>query len=175
MDIKADKSKIQHRTDAQRDRIYAECQEIAKRGFKWKGFMIDKSLLESKALEAVLKRLGMEEDVYIRLCQFHVIQAILNWHKDKENDHGIGFTLSHELKFEMCSFSDAPALPYLGCRAEYKEHILRGAGAAALRHSRARLRRRFSGQRHSAQTQAQKENKPRTVFPRSLHFPWSLH
>lgn len=42
------------------------------------------------------------QDVYIRLCQFHVIQAITRW--DGENGgRGIGFTLSEDMKFEICA------------------------------------------------------------------------
>lgn len=48
----------------------------------------------------VLKELGLN-DAYIRLCQFHIIQAILNWDCDN-GKRGIGFTLSHDLKFEIC-------------------------------------------------------------------------
>ncbi|KAJ7812162.1 hypothetical protein B0H14DRAFT_3753431 [Mycena olivaceomarginata] len=149
-------------------KLMANGRWIAKRGFKWKGFMIDKSLPELKALEAVLKWLGMEEDVYIRLCQFHVIQAILNWHKDKENDHGIGFTLSHELKFEICvlfrtlqrchtwdAWPNAKSTFYEGL-----ELLLSDVAEPDSDDDSA-----DSDTVHSAQTQAQTENKPRTKKP----------
>ncbi|KAJ7174739.1 hypothetical protein C8R46DRAFT_1031343 [Mycena filopes] len=59
--------------------------------------------IEARAREivAVLKALGLEDDVFIRLCQFHVIQAILRWDSDG-GKAGIGFKLSLDLKFEIC-------------------------------------------------------------------------
>ncbi|KAJ6497245.1 hypothetical protein DFH09DRAFT_945637 [Mycena vulgaris] len=96
-EIVEDKSKIKHRTRADREKIFARCQEIVKNGFKFSHLMMDKSGSE---LNAVLEELGMD-DVYIRLCQFHVIQAILRW----DSDHGlqgIGFSLSDDLKFGIC-------------------------------------------------------------------------
>ncbi|KAJ7474222.1 hypothetical protein FB451DRAFT_1558412 [Mycena latifolia] len=99
-EIVADKSKIQHRSPKDRDRIFARCQEIVEKGFKFSHVMIDKSGAELKALLAVLEELGMH-DVYIRLCQFHVIQAILRWDSEK-GLQGIGFSLSDDLKFEIC-------------------------------------------------------------------------
>jgi hypothetical protein len=110
----------------------------------------------------------MEEDVYLRLCQFHVIQAILNLHKDKENDHGIGFTLSHELKFEICvlfrtlqrchtwdAWPDAKSTFYEGL-----ELLLSDVAEPDSDDDSA-----DSDTVHSAQTQAQKENKPRAKKP----------
>ncbi|KAJ7183847.1 hypothetical protein C8R46DRAFT_1308972 [Mycena filopes] len=49
----------------------------------------------------VLKALGLEDNMFIRLCQFHVIQAILRWDSDG-GKAGIGFKLSLDLKFEIC-------------------------------------------------------------------------
>ncbi|KAJ6520719.1 hypothetical protein DFH09DRAFT_1426916 [Mycena vulgaris] len=99
-EIVEDKSKIKHRTRADREKIFARCQEIVKNGFKFSHLMMDKSGSELNAVLEVLKELGMD-DVYIRLCQFHVIQAILRW----DSDHGlqgIGFSLSDDLKFGIC-------------------------------------------------------------------------
>ncbi|KAJ7825504.1 hypothetical protein B0H14DRAFT_3726674 [Mycena olivaceomarginata] len=95
-----DKSGIQHRNPAEQEKIYARCQSIVEHGFSLDGFMIDKSRSELNALKRVLKELGLN-DAYIRLCQFHIIQAILNWDCDN-GKRGIGFTLSHDLKFEIC-------------------------------------------------------------------------
>ncbi|KAJ7724877.1 hypothetical protein B0H16DRAFT_1736451 [Mycena metata] len=99
-EVVKDKSKIKHRTPDEQERIFARCQEIVRDGFKFKGFMIDKSTSELNALLILLRELNMD-DVYIRLCQFHVIQAILNWDSEGRRA-GIGYTLSHEVKFEIC-------------------------------------------------------------------------
>ncbi|KAJ6488108.1 hypothetical protein C8R47DRAFT_1276561 [Mycena vitilis] len=99
-EIVADKSTIKHRTPAERDEIYAIALDIVKNGFNFTGLMMDKSGTELKAVLAVIKKLGFK-DAYIRLCQFHVIQAILNFDADSGR-RGIGFTLSYEVKFDIC-------------------------------------------------------------------------
>lgn len=50
LNAQPDKSKIKHRSAADRDKIFAICEDIVKNGFKFSLAMIDKSGSELKAL-----------------------------------------------------------------------------------------------------------------------------
>ncbi|KAJ7249981.1 hypothetical protein C8J57DRAFT_1239542 [Mycena rebaudengoi] len=61
----------------------------------WLRATIEKIVARAKEVAQVLKELGIEDDVFIRLCQFHVIQAILRFDCD-DRRRGLGFTLPLE-------------------------------------------------------------------------------
>ncbi|KAJ7431780.1 hypothetical protein FB451DRAFT_1381338 [Mycena latifolia] len=98
-EVAADKSKIEHRDPATRDRIFERCQHIAKHGFDLTNFNIDKSRSEYNGIIEALRELGME-GVYIRLCQFHVIQALIRFDADSGRQ-GLGFAIPTRTKFEI--------------------------------------------------------------------------
>ncbi|KAJ7743233.1 hypothetical protein DFH07DRAFT_979671 [Mycena maculata] len=94
-----DPSTIHHRDPAERERIYRRCLSILQNGFDFTNINIDKSRSELNGILEALKDLGMH-DVYIRLCQFHVIQAILRFDADS-GGQGLGFAIPYSIKFEI--------------------------------------------------------------------------
>ena len=117
-DSGADKSKIKNRDPATRDRIFERCQHIAKNGFDLMNFNIDKSRSEYNGIvegrpsfhlavwicvinapSTALDYLGMA-GVFIRLCQFHVIQAIMCFDSDS-GGRGLGFAIPKNTKFNI--------------------------------------------------------------------------
>ncbi|KAJ7342991.1 hypothetical protein DFH08DRAFT_811319 [Mycena albidolilacea] len=113
-EIVADKSEIQHRNPAEQEKMYTRCQSIVEHGFSLDGFMTDKSRSELNPLKHVLKELGLN-NAYICLCQFHIIQAILNWDCDNVQD--------------MCPFSNSAMLLYVGRLVRDKSRLLQGLEA----------------------------------------------
>ncbi|KAJ7176820.1 hypothetical protein C8R46DRAFT_1346767 [Mycena filopes] len=98
-EIVADPSKVQHRDPATRDRILKRCQHIVENGFDCTNINMDKSRSQLNGILDALEELGMH-DTYLRLCQFHVVQAILGFHTDR-GPRGIGFAIPTSTKFEM--------------------------------------------------------------------------
>ncbi|KAK7015046.1 hypothetical protein R3P38DRAFT_2544135 [Favolaschia claudopus] len=93
-EVAADKSRIHHRDPAATDRLYARCQRIAANGkFDFTNINIDKSRSEYNGI------LGIT-NYYIRLCQFHVIFAILRFDFDN-GDQGLGFTIPVTMKAQI--------------------------------------------------------------------------
>ncbi|KAJ7248947.1 hypothetical protein C8J57DRAFT_1239953 [Mycena rebaudengoi] len=75
----------------------------------WLRATIEKIVARAKEVAQVLKELGIEDDVFIRLCQFHVIQAILHFDCD-DRRRGLGFMLP----LERCrSWDQSEATKYL--------------------------------------------------------------
>ncbi|KAF8582894.1 hypothetical protein K439DRAFT_1617928 [Ramaria rubella] len=74
-----DPASIMHTDAKARAEILNICLEILKHGWKVPKWMIDKCLAELKAIKKGFKEFP---DAYIRLCQFHVVQAILHWDTD---------------------------------------------------------------------------------------------
>ncbi|KAF8584271.1 hypothetical protein K439DRAFT_1616877 [Ramaria rubella] len=70
---------IVHTDMKARAEILKICLEILKHGWKVPKWMIDKCLAELKAIKKDCKEFP---DAYMRLCQFHVVQAILRWDTD---------------------------------------------------------------------------------------------
>ncbi|KAF7328148.1 hypothetical protein MVEN_02572200 [Mycena venus] len=98
-EVAADKSKIKHRDPATRDRIFERCKHIAKHGFDLTNINIDKSRSEYNGIVEALRELGID-NVFIRLCQFHVIQAIIRFDFDN-GSRGIGFAIPMTIKAEI--------------------------------------------------------------------------
>ncbi|KAJ7710692.1 hypothetical protein B0H17DRAFT_1123811 [Mycena rosella] len=98
-EVAADKSKIQHRDPAMLDRIFARCQDIAANGFDLTNINMDKSRSQYNSVIEALRALGIDY-VFIRLCQFHVIQVLIRF--DADNGHqGIGFAIPDDTKFRI--------------------------------------------------------------------------
>ncbi|KAF8589640.1 hypothetical protein K439DRAFT_1612645 [Ramaria rubella] len=72
-EIVTDPNSILHSSEADQAEIIAICIELLKCGWAVPKWMIYKCRAELKAIR---------KDAYIRLCQFHVIQAILRWECD---------------------------------------------------------------------------------------------
>ncbi|KAK4701190.1 hypothetical protein P7C70_g5046, partial [Phenoliferia sp. Uapishka_3] len=68
------------RDEADQAQLLAEAIIIDKEGWKPSHVMIDKSRSELNAIRTWADAMGI--DVNIRLCQFHIIQAILRWSAD---------------------------------------------------------------------------------------------
>ncbi|KAJ7640529.1 hypothetical protein B0H17DRAFT_884651, partial [Mycena rosella] len=87
------------RTPDLHQKICAAAALIVLHGFLVLHWMIDKCRANLNAL-LKCKKHRLFGRVYIRLCQFHVIQAILRW--DWEiGKRGLGFPLSLDIKFEI--------------------------------------------------------------------------
>ncbi|KAJ6526685.1 hypothetical protein B0H19DRAFT_1275539 [Mycena capillaripes] len=99
-EVVADKSKIQHEDPETRKRIYQRCQEIDKNGFLFQLMQMDKSRSQYNGIVEALKALGIYDKVFLRLCQFHVVQAILRF--DANNgSRGLGFAIPFSVKFKI--------------------------------------------------------------------------
>ncbi|KAK7015716.1 hypothetical protein R3P38DRAFT_2637208 [Favolaschia claudopus] len=99
-EVAADKSRIHHRDPAATNRLYARCQHIAANGkFDFTNINIDKSRSEYNGIVEALLELGIT-NYYIRLCQFHVIFAILRFDFDN-GDQGLGFTIPVTMKAQI--------------------------------------------------------------------------
>ncbi|KAJ7180200.1 hypothetical protein C8R43DRAFT_941883 [Mycena crocata] len=99
-EVVADPSKIKNREPAARDRILKRCQHIAEQGFDLSHISMDKSRSQYNGIYEALRELGIEHKVYLRLCQFHVVQAILRADTDS-GQQGLGFAMPFTIKFEI--------------------------------------------------------------------------
>ncbi|KAJ6566654.1 hypothetical protein B0H19DRAFT_1257849 [Mycena capillaripes] len=99
-EVVADKSKIQHEDPETRERIYQRCQEIDKNGFLFQLMQMDKSRSQYNGIVEALKALGIYDKVFLCLCQFHVVQAILRF--DANNgSHGLAFAIPFSVRFKI--------------------------------------------------------------------------
>ncbi|KAJ7645288.1 hypothetical protein B0H17DRAFT_840513, partial [Mycena rosella] len=97
--ITLDPAIVQDRTPDLHQKICAAAALIVLHGFLVLHWMIDKCRANLNTL-LKCKKHRLFGRVYIRLCQFHVIQAILRW--DWEiGKRGLGFPLSLDIKFEI--------------------------------------------------------------------------
>ncbi|KAJ7628102.1 hypothetical protein B0H17DRAFT_1150757 [Mycena rosella] len=98
--ITLDPAIVQDRTPDLHQNICAAAALIVLHGFLVLHWMIDKCRANLNALLKYIRKHQLFGRVYIRLCQFHVIQAILRW--DWEiGKRGLGFPLSLDIKFEI--------------------------------------------------------------------------
>ncbi|KAJ6449954.1 hypothetical protein C8R45DRAFT_947071 [Mycena sanguinolenta] len=98
-EVAADKSKIQYRDAATYERVFARFQDITQYGFNFTNINIDKSRSELNGLLRALRELKIENP-RIRLCQFHVILAILRFDFD-DGHQGLGFSIPISVKAEI--------------------------------------------------------------------------
>ncbi|RPD52049.1 hypothetical protein L227DRAFT_568852, partial [Lentinus tigrinus ALCF2SS1-6] len=94
IDIVEGRIQIESRTDEQQATIRNHARMIADDTFEVSHFMIDKCLAELYALRQVYPH------VTIRLCQFHVVQAITRWDCDN-GDRGSPLQLGMEVKVQI--------------------------------------------------------------------------
>jgi hypothetical protein len=85
---------IEDRSSLEKARLLANAKVIVKHGWKPSHFMIDKSLAEKSAIrkgiyshssissQTAYTLFVVFQDVIIRVCQFHIIQAIRRWDYD---------------------------------------------------------------------------------------------
>ncbi|KAK6991439.1 hypothetical protein R3P38DRAFT_3290638 [Favolaschia claudopus] len=98
-EVANDKSKIHDRDSASQDRLFSRCKHIAENGFDFTNIMIDKSRSEYNGLVDALLELGIT-NYWIRLCQFHIIFAILRFDFD-DGSQGLGFAIPISIKAEI--------------------------------------------------------------------------
>ncbi|KAK6974658.1 hypothetical protein R3P38DRAFT_2749796, partial [Favolaschia claudopus] len=98
-EVANDKSKIHDRDVAAQEQLFSRCKHIAENGFDFTNIMIDKSRSELNGLVDALRELGIT-NYYIRLCQFHVIFAILRFDFD-DGSQGLGFAIPVSIKAEI--------------------------------------------------------------------------
>ncbi|KAJ7206943.1 hypothetical protein C8J57DRAFT_1258304 [Mycena rebaudengoi] len=96
-----DPTVIQDRTPQMRRKIRESAVFIILNGVISGRWMIDKSRPNLNAILKYLLKYKLTHLVYIRICQFHiVVEAILRWDCDS-GQHGLGFTLGLEIKFQI--------------------------------------------------------------------------
>ncbi|KAJ7674056.1 hypothetical protein DFH06DRAFT_1467400 [Mycena polygramma] len=98
-EIVADPTKIRDRDPKARARILARCQHIVKFGFSLTNINVDKCRSQYNGIVDALKELGIIA-YFIRLCQFHVIFAILRFDFD-DGSQGLGFAVPLTMKLEI--------------------------------------------------------------------------
>jgi hypothetical protein len=88
------KAVVEERSSPEKARLLANAKAIVKHGWKPSHFMIDKSLAEKSAIHKGIyfhfygittnnsQSIVVFRDVIIRVCQFHIIQAIRRWDYD---------------------------------------------------------------------------------------------
>ncbi|KAK6988478.1 hypothetical protein R3P38DRAFT_2573229 [Favolaschia claudopus] len=98
-EVANDKSKIHDRDVAAQEQLFSRCKHIAENGFDFTNIMIDKSRSELNGLVDALLELGIT-NYWIRLCQFHIIFAILRFDFD-DGSQGLGFAIPISIKAEI--------------------------------------------------------------------------
>ncbi|KAJ7308723.1 hypothetical protein DFH08DRAFT_488600 [Mycena albidolilacea] len=98
-EIADDKTKILYRDTTTVNRLFDRSQHIAANGFDFMNINIDKSRSEYNGITEALRELGIR-NYCIRLCQFHVVFAILRFDFD-DGAHGLGFSVPVAIKAQI--------------------------------------------------------------------------
>ncbi|KAJ7310843.1 hypothetical protein DFH08DRAFT_898478 [Mycena albidolilacea] len=98
-EISDDETKILYRDATTVNRLFNRGQHIAVNGFDFMNINIDKSRSEYNGITEALRELGIR-NYCIRLCQFHVVFAILRFDFD-DGAHGLGFSVPVAIKAQI--------------------------------------------------------------------------
>ncbi|KAF7295974.1 hypothetical protein MKEN_01412000 [Mycena kentingensis (nom. inval.)] len=100
VEIVEDTIPVEYRSEPDRARIFVRAKDISESGFCPTLIMMDKARAQYNGIVQALEALGIRARVYLRLCQFHVVYAIILFDTDS-GKRGIGFTISMDIKFQI--------------------------------------------------------------------------